>query len=172
MINRSWARLFVMLAYVMGLYVSLPFTRSVVTDLRAMNLLRVSIGAGASLLCLGLFYVLIKRESLQRRSALAWIAAICIVFTGLFFTTPLPEEGVHFIQYGLLPSLAIFSLSPFLEGRKLYAVAFSLSLLFGVGDEVIQGLLPERHFELRDIGLNFVGASVGFLFYLGIRHWP
>jgi VanZ family protein len=40
-----------------------------------------------------------------------------------------------------------------------------LSLLVGVSDELLQGINPERVFDLRDIFINVVGAILSIVLF-------
>ena len=76
-----------------------------------------------------------------------------------------PEERVHFIQYGLLALLIIYSLNPWLSGVKLYLLSGLMASLFGIIDEIIQYFLPSRYFDIRDISFNISASLMGVLLY-------
>lgn len=102
--------------------------------------------------------------------------AVLAVFAVLYFLSvrPLmqrPEEALHFLQYGLVGGFfyaalrerrrqhpASSSRSPL--GRFPAASAFLLAAAAGWADEGIQFLLPNRHYDLRDVGFNAAAAAL------------
>jgi len=77
----------------------------------------------------------------------------------------MPEERIHIIQYAGLGVL-IFPFQGKTSWDKItLGYAFGLILLIGMGDEIIQWLLPNRVFDVRDILFNFLGGILG----IGVR---
>jgi hypothetical protein len=76
-----------------------------------------------------------------------------------------PEEGLHFVQYGVLAVLLFRAYSHAIQDVTIYISAFLLGSVLGTMDEVIQWVVPTRHFDFKDIALN--GASC-FLALLAI----
>ncbi|MFY9270071.1 MAG: VanZ family protein [Candidatus Manganitrophaceae bacterium] len=104
-----------------------------------------------------------------------WVLiALTVVF--LAARTAMAEERVHLLEYGVLGYLTARAIwrtlvTPGSSGCErmnllpLSIVAFGLVFLIGVGDELIQGQLPNRVFDLHDILLNAVGGAAGILSY-------
>ncbi len=95
-------------------------------------------------------------------------------FLGLYLccivvSTDLTVDRVHFVEYGILGLLCFRAVDPHHRtGRRVgYAmvVVFAIALL----DESIQGLLPDRYFDLRDIVIDLLA---GFLPVLGLLWLP
>ena len=80
------------------------------------------------------------------------------MIAGLLLGLSIPEERVHFLQYGLMSLLAqrAFGLAPL---PKIVGAA-ALTSALGLLDELLQGLLPSRHFEWRDVGMNAAAAVI------------
>ena len=79
-----------------------------------------------------------------------------------FFTFKLkniPEEAVHFLEYGVLGFFLFKALSHHIKDKSIYITATLLTLLFGIFDEVIQWTIPQRYWDFRDAALN--GLSGG-----------
>ncbi|MCI0526462.1 MAG: VanZ family protein, partial [Nitrospira sp.] len=57
----------------------------------------------------------------------------------------------------------ISALSHHLKGPTLLLVGALTISMFGFIDECIQGVLPNRVFELKDVGMNIVGGLLGVL---------
>jgi VanZ family protein len=75
----------------------------------------------------------------------------------------LPEEQVHFIEYGILGALIYLALSHDINNVFVYILSALIVFVFGTIDEVIQGVLPNRVFDIRDLIMN---GSAGILVQL------
>lgn len=72
----------------------------------------------------------------------------------------IPIERIHFIQYGLLGWMVWGAV----KGTKhKFIIAILYIVGIGVLDEIIQGILPTRVYELRDIYMNIFGGSLGMV---------
>jgi len=78
-------------------------------------------------------------------------------------TTELPSERIHFLEYGLLSWPLMMALKHHFSGPNLLLVAGLIISLLGFIDEVIQWILPNRYFELKDVGMNTAGGLLGIL---------
>lgn len=95
---------------------------------------------------------------------LAGVIAILWFGTSLAMGVRYPQEKLHLVEYALLGWFACRDL-----GRESRFVGVYLAFLFcvfvGGLDEVFQGVLPYRVFELRDVLLNILGGAIGVLLY-------
>lgn len=91
------------------------------------------------------------------------LGLIILVVLAIFKIIPLPIERIHFIEYGVLGWLVWWASS-----KRKWSLAISMGyiLTISVLDEVIQGILPNRVYDIRDIWMNVVGGSLGLV--LGI----
>ncbi len=156
-------------AYVAVLYLSLPFTKDLVLSLKALHLFPAVVTAiylaiAAVVLWLMLFLYRI-------RDAAAYILMTCLAVILAYFVLGLevPEERVHFVQYGLLSVSVCYSLRPKVAVPKLYVQTFLLTAAGGIVDESLQYFIPSRVFDLRDIGFN---VTLRALFSLPIGGRP
>ncbi|MCA9400746.1 MAG: VanZ family protein [Candidatus Omnitrophica bacterium] len=92
---------------------------------------------------------------------------LCYAF-GMFLVT-IPEERVHFLQYGLM-AFFIYRAS-ILDLKHWQGIVFTLILtaLAGLGDECIQHILPNRYFQWKDVLLNAVSGALGLGMTLCLR---
>ena len=74
-----------------------------------------------------------------------------------------PAERLHLVEYGFVSFLLFRALALHMEGTKAYVASFLLTVVIGFGDEVIQWVLPNRYFELKDVQLNAVSGGLGLL---------
>jgi len=100
---------------------------------------------------------------------LAVLAAFGIVYAlTIGSLRMLPEEALHFVQYGTIGGFFYAALGerrrrggPFLARPAVPAVlAFLLTAAAGWTDEGIQYLLPNRVYDLRDVGFNAAAAAL------------
>jgi VanZ family protein len=93
-----------------------------------------------------------------------------VVVAGIYATVArhviTPEEQLHFVQYGLVGVLFVRAVRPRIHQEGLsYLIAFVLAVLAGWLDEVIQGHVPNRHYDVHDIVLNAVSSLLGLAVY-------
>lgn len=104
--------------------------------------------------------VLVARRSQRLRAVdMAWltvVAALVLLWTRALMAQP--EEAVHFLEYGLLGVLAHRALRTRVRDWAVFVAAALLGSLVGTLDEIVQWIVPDRYFDLRDIVLNG-GAS-------------
>lgn len=106
------------------------------------------------------------------RSRLRWLPVVLALLcagTGLLIADPLfPAKRIHVAEYMLLGGLLHLAV-PAVGVWPRTAVAALAGLLFGIHDEMIQGLLPDRTYGLVDIAVNGLGAAAGALLLQGLR---
>lgn len=155
---------------IVAVYASLYSVRPLAEWLRDRNLLRATI--------LVLFVVAalaVVRWCLSRspgRRELAVLAGFAALYLLVLWPIRMPEERFHLIEYGLLGGLVFAALlerqRPGGEMRWSASRAALAVLLTGAAgwlDEGIQYLLPNRHYDWLDVGLNLLAAvlAVGAL---------
>ena len=119
--------------------------------------------AGLALLGGGLAVAGSRRRTRARGAPwrAAWILATAGLYTwGSLVLCQRPEESLHFVQYAGLSLLAFRALSHRVRDASLYVGAAALGATLGIVDEMLQWLTPRRIWDLRDIGLNTLGASL------------
>lgn len=142
-------------AYLFCLYASLGIARPAAEYLRARNLLRLTVLA---LFTLALPAVLRWRAAAAGRTKmLQRLTLAALLLTAAFVLAKTPEERLHFLTYSLLGWLLAWSL----EEKVSPLLPLLLVWLAGTGDELIQGWLPDRVFDLRDILFNGLAGTVG-----------
>ncbi|MEE8368618.1 MAG: hypothetical protein V3S30_09910, partial [Thermoanaerobaculia bacterium] len=98
--KRLWARA---VACVLAIYCSTPVVRPVANYLRDRNLLRLAVAASFALAVVWIFRVLL-RERLGRREVLA-LGCVGLIYVVVLSRLPLPEERIHYLEYGILAGL-------------------------------------------------------------------
>ncbi len=159
----------VTIVYLLCIYTTLGIVRPAAEFLRTQGVLAATISV---LFALFIPAVLTWRYRTSGRSRLLLrICLILILLTITFFLSGLPEERLHFLTYGLLGWLISWTFEAAASSKKFYteAAGWLLSCLLvwlaGVGDELIQWLLPMRVFDLRDIVFNGMAGMAGIAIF-------
>lgn len=78
-----------------------------------------------------------------------------------------PAKRVHVVEYMVLACLVRYTMSWRLQGTALLFFSVLVTLLFGIHDELLQGIHSSRTYGLRDILVNSVAAVGGGLLWHG-----
>ena len=159
-------RLWVAVAVAVSLLLAALYPFQLVLDaLRARNLLRLSIAGLFLVVAVPVVYSLARRRAPLR----AWIvlAAAGAVYLVLAVAMEVPQERLHLVEYGALAILlrAAFAESAAVRPRGAHSTNVDLRSLLaataiGWLDEAMQGILPNRMYDLRDVGFNALAAAV------------
>jgi VanZ like protein len=145
-------------AYILLIFLTLPVMRSI------LNALKELLGRQELGLVLNTILVLSALWLLWAGSKLGWrrllhVAIPLLIILVLAYHLHIPEERVHFLQYGLLGLLVLKTCR--VQGVTQYAIATLFVVAVGAGDEFVQWLLPNRVGDLRDVGLNALAGAMG-----------
>jgi hypothetical protein len=158
------------------IYASLYSARPLAEWLREANLLRLAVAA-AFLSAAVMVGLLLRAQGAGWRVFVA-VAGVGTGYLILLVRVPMmPEERLHFLQYGVVAALIYLALD---ERRARRAenesmprgpltwlpplpLAALLTTLVGWLDEGIQAVLPNRVYDLRDVAFNAVAAVVCLL---------
>ena len=103
---------------------------------------------------------------LKRRPVLL---GLCCCFVALALPDPeIAVKRIHVVEYLLLSLYVRYTLSFRLAGIPLLIFSCLLAGLYGVHDELLQGLHPSRTYGLRDMLVNAVAALGGCLLWHGL----
>ena len=143
------------------IYLSAWPLQFVLDFLRGRNLLRLSMATLFLLAAIAAVSWLVRR----RAGRLEWAALglVAVAYTVLALQFEIVQERLHLIEYGgvaLLFRSALLARSRAGAGdapgafRRVAPLAFALTAAGGLGDEIVQGILPNRHWDLRDVTIN------------------
>ena len=100
---------------------------------------------------------------------------VALVLGGLFAVAALgltdpafPAKRIHVAEYATLAVLVRAYMVRFISGGWLAGLSAVTAAVYGIHDEMIQGLLPERTFGIRDVVVNGVSALAGSLLAHGL----
>jgi hypothetical protein len=87
-----------------------------------------------------------------------WFFLISGFYGLVIYIVRIPEGQVYFIEYGILSALIYIALTHDINNKYIYFVSAAVVFAFGTIDEVIQWILPNRVFDIRDIVINGVAG--------------
>ncbi len=161
-INPS-TRISITITYVLAIFLTLPYIREWALLLRSQNLLGTSVNVIYSMAGCTLFYLFFFVFKIRNLVAIITTFLSLAIFAYFLGELELPEERIHFVEYGFLSVLIYYSLSSFPSVKRVSIWTFLIGSTLGIIDEVIQYFLPSRYFDLRDIGFNVCAALLGTL---------
>jgi hypothetical protein len=149
-------------AYVAVVFVTVPFARQVVLALRNTDTLGATVTAAYAVAVAGVVHYVLFNRRLADWIAFVVVAALLCVVTVLLLGLAIPEERVHFLQYGSMALLARSALARGTEGDARAArhllLGIAITSTLGLLEECLQGLVPRRVFDWRDVAMN-AGAA-------------
>ena len=164
------------------IFSSLYIARPITNWLRDANLLRLAVVGSFVLAAAWIGLVLLRSRPGWR----TWVvlSAIATVYVLLLSRLQLPEERLHFLEYGIVGGLVFAALlerqkntgdtSGGTLGRRgpLWPAvgAFLINGVAGWVDEGIQELIPNRFYDLRDVAMNAAAGAlaIGSIWILGL----
>ncbi len=161
--KKFWAWLWVALC-ILAIFLVVPLARTIqsfVSTRWGRPFFGYAVLVSVGIAFLGVIYVLFFRLRIRSFWRLLWLASVAALY--VYFTLKLwrtPEEAVHFLEYGLLGFLLFRALSLSIQDKSIYAAAFLIASLVGIGDEILQWMMPGRFWDFRDVGLNALAAGL------------
>jgi hypothetical protein len=147
-------------ATLIAIYSTLGVARSVTDALRDRNMLRAT-------LALLLLLVLGPAAWRWAKSRPDWreigaLLGVAFAYWMVWIRTTGWEERTHLLEYGVVAALIHMALLERRgQGRDVpvsAALAVAATSVLGLLDEIIQAVLPNRIFDIRDVFFNFVAA--------------
>lgn len=132
---------------------------------------------GSSINYLGLFFVcvlgayfliyLIFQKQVKKLSVyISFFAISCVCLALLKYMCVAGAERFHLLLYGILSVIVFWAFKLHAKGNRIYLYTITLAFLLGATDEFIQGILPMRVFDIRDIFMNWLSSGMGELFII------
>ena len=79
--------------------------------------------------------------------------------------TTIVRKSAHFTEYFILCILTTFTYKEFKEDKLNFSSVLLLCLLVAVFDEFLQKFIPGRSSEVKDVLIDFSGATLFFIIY-------
>ncbi len=159
---------------ILSIFLIVPLARTIqefVADRWGRSLFGYSVILVVGGAFLALLYTLIFRLRIRSVTNYFWLLLVTALY--IYSTLKLwsvPEEAIHFLEYGLLGFLLFRALKFHTKDVGIYFIAFFIGCLVGIFDEILQWIVPLRIWDIRDVGLNALSSGlfqVGL--WLGIR---
>ena len=138
----------------LGLIVALSCVGRRLQRLAAASVSREALATGVVLVLVGALAAVLVALTAGRGRAAAVRASVVVPVLALgLWLVPLPEEQLHFLVFGVFGALTFALFEP---GR-----AAAIAIAVAIADELLQGALPDRFFDVRDIVMNSASALAG-----------
>ncbi len=111
-----------------------------------------------------LVYLIFQKEVREPTVYIAFflISLTCIAILKYMCSTG--PERFHLLMYGILGCIIFWAFKNDVKKTRVYLYTTMLVFLLGVIDESIQGLLPMRVFDVKDILMNWLSCGMAELF--------
>lgn len=146
-----------------ALILFVPFGRGVIVALTQRHLLGLIVTATYLFSGAAVAYHVVFNVRLSDAAAFAALALLAAATGALALGLSVPEERVHFVEYGVLTLLFRRALAWHVPPARQYAGAWLLGSAVGWADELVQAVTPERYYDLHDVAINSVGALLAVL---------
>lgn len=149
------------LACWLGILATVPFGRAVVNVLRPRGWLTPSVMLACGVMALALVVQVVRwRRAGRIKASVAWVVGtLVLVVLAAAQWLPRVEERLHVVEYAALGALLWAALAG--PGLARFIWAGFLGGAAGFADELVQHLLPNRVYDLWDVGLNMVSSYLG-----------
>jgi hypothetical protein len=155
----------------LGIYSTAVVARSISTILRSAGMLEAVFAVGV-LLVLGTVIVFAFTRG-AGGPEVAVVLGVAAVYLLLFVRIEIPEERTHLIEYGVVAMLLLEALKERAsQGASVpmpAVTAMLATVVAGAVDEGIQWAVPNRVFDLRDVGFNALAGAMAVLSVLAVR---
>ncbi len=141
-------------ALLLVIYSTLSVARRVTEAVREANLLRASVSVAFAAAVVTALVLVFKDPGRRTGRVVAGLAAVLAAYTAVVWPMQSPEEKLHFLEYGAVAVLAFWAGPVRSSGLVRLSFAALFTLAAGWLDEGIQALLPNRYYDLRDVGFN------------------
>ena len=108
-----------------------------------------------------MIYYLIFKLKVRVLSNYIWLSIVAGLY--VYFMLKLwkiPEEAIHFLEYGLLGFFLFQALSHHVRDKSIYFIATLFALFVGTFDEIFQWITPQRYWQFRDVWLNVLSGGL------------
>ena len=151
------------------IYSTLYVARTISNALRDAGYLRAAVAVAFVLSAIGVLVFVFRTPALRNPRTIFASVGVALVYATIVFPMSSPEEKLHFLEYGAVGVLAFFAMPPNWVTPKRFAAAVLVTLAAGWLDEGIQALLPNRHYDLRDVGFNVLAGAMALTSFALVR---
>lgn len=153
----------------LGIYSTLSVARRITEAIREAGLLRAVVAAAFVLAGAFVVALVVKNPLLRRPRVVALMLAAAALYAAVIWPMSSPEEKLHFLEYGAVGVLAFLSTPPAWVTWRRFGFAALFTVAAGWLDEGIQALLPNRYYDLRDVGFNALAGLMALSVFVVLR---
>jgi glycopeptide antibiotics resistance protein len=113
-----------------------------------------------------LIYLIFQKQVKKVSVYIAFFAISCACLALLKYMCVTGAERFHLLLYGILSVVVFWALKLHVKRNRIYLYTIVLVFMLGAIDEFIQGILPMRIFDVRDIFMNWLSSGMGELFII------
>lgn len=126
------------------------------------------IGAACLSLAIVFYYYFRRRDrDTGLRTSFLVAGGVCCIAALFIPDSQFPAKRIHVVEYMLLVLLVRYVMSWRIQDGQLLLYSVLATVLFGIHDELLQGIHPSRTYGLRDMTVNGVAALGGGLIWHG-----
>jgi VanZ family protein len=126
--------------------------------LRDHGVLRLTVASMFAVALAALLVFLLRQPRFRTWRLLAVLLGLAALYAAAATQSETPEERLHLLEYGGVALLTELALPAGMRGTRRFVIALVITVATGWCDELIQGLLPNRHYDLHDVALNAVSG--------------
>lgn len=115
--------------------------------------------------------ILAWRRAAPGRIGWGWLVLAALLAAGclLFLDPRFPAKRIHVAEYMALSFAVAWVTRRWVRGARLVLWTAALTALFGLHDEMLQGLLPDRTFGLDELLVDALSGLAGAMILQGLR---
>ena len=152
-----------------SIYSTLYVARRITETIREAGMLRVMVASAFVLAAVMVITLIIKNPALRKPRVVLMLIIAAALYAAVIWPMSSPEEKLHFLEYGTVGVLAFLSTSDAWTTRKRFIFAALFTVAAGWLDEGIQALLPNRYYDLRDVGFNALAGLMALTVFTVLR---
>ncbi len=157
--------------YLIAIYAFLPFSADILLSLIKQDLISIivtTIYIFAAAAALWIMLVVYRIRDVAAYILMSMLALVVVYFmSGL----QIQQERIHFVQYAALTMGILWCFEDHRVKKSTWIIAIVMSSFAGFIDECIQAIVPNRYFDMRDVGLNALASIVGAGFYAILKSY-
>ena len=124
------------------------------------------------LIVMGIAYVLTALVLKKGPQALKMLFPCILIVYTIIYLEPNPNKHIHIPEYIVMAWILFEVLSLDYKGKGIFGLVFVCAALLGIVDEILQGILPDRHYGWQDMVVNSSSAIIGIFTLAGLRTVP
>ncbi|MGV3623657.1 MAG: VanZ family protein [Archangium sp.] len=153
----------------LGIYSTLYVARRITETIREAGMLRIMVASAFVLAAVFVVTLIIKNPALRRPRVVVLTLIAAAIYAAVIWPMSSPEEKLHFLEYGTVGVLAFLSTKETWPPPKRFVCAALFTVAAGWLDEGIQALLPNRYYDLRDVGFNALAGLMALTVFTVLR---